>query len=186
MQDQAEKSKDTILFLNSHDISILTERVRNLDEGRTLWLKMGSSSCITPLYTSDGKETSDLVFVFDLNTSPSLLQTIISAIPAGCIFTPDHNIPIAFLQVVCPALSSGTFFRPASLTPIINIEIVQQILPRGCHYLRVLDTPASKPHSFFSSPDLLTREASASSLSMKTCNSSDEDEQNRPAKYPRR
>ena len=186
MHNTAEQSNSSCLLLDARNISLLIERIRNLPEECALWLKMGSPARLIPRYTSDGIETSDLVFVFDINTSPSKLGTIISAIPSGCIFTPDHNIPIAFLQVVCPVLSSGTFFRPASLTPIINIELVQQILPRGCQYLRVLDTPASKPHSFFSSPDLLTREASASSLSMKTCNSGDEDEQYPPAKRPKK
>lgn len=165
MQDKAEESKDTPIFLNSHNISSLTERIRKLPSGCALWLKMGSPACITSLQTSDGKETSDLVFVFDISTSPSKLRTIISAIPAGCIFTPDDNIPLAFLQAVCPVLSDGTFFRPSSLNPIINIELVKQILPRGCQFMPLLNISAHKRHSLFSNSESLAGAASASSLS---------------------
>jgi hypothetical protein len=162
MQDKAEQLQNPSILLDAHNISLLIERIRNLPEECALWLKMGSPARLIPRYTSDGIETSDLVFIFDINTSPSKLRRIISAIPAGCVFTPDHDIPIAFLQVVCPALSDGTFFRPASQTPIINIEVVQQILPEGCQYLSIIKRLERKPYSFFSSPEPLSEANSPS------------------------
>ncbi len=147
MQDRAEELQDRPLLLKDGIIA-LTSRISRLQEGDVLRLKMGHHACLT----LDVNNTSNLVFEFNINTSPGQLKTIISALPAGCIFTPDYNIPVAFLQVACPALSFGTFFRPCPQTPIINIELVQQILPPGCQYMSILNPSVVRPHTFFSNP----------------------------------